>query len=298
MSAFEQTPGLAIGQAGGARRNNANRPVKVIAVTGGKGGVGKSNVAANLALALSTRERRVMLMDADMGLANLDVLLGLQPTYNLHDVLEGTVHLEDVLLRGPGDVTVIPAASGIASMARLDDAQTVGLIRAFSQITQDLDVLVIDTAAGIAPSVLRLNQAASEVLVVVCDEPTSMTAAYALMKVLSRDYGVRRFRIVANMTRSPGQGQVLFEKIARVTERFLDVSVDHAGTIPWDEYLARAVQQQMPVVGAFPGSWSSLAFKKLAERADKWLVPAEASGNIQFFMERMFGTSTAGGAQR
>lgn len=298
MSAFEQTPGLAVGQAGGARWNSASRPVKVIAVTGGKGGVGKSNVAANLALALSTRERRVMLMDADMGLANLDVLLGLQPTYNLHDVLEGTVHLEDVLLRGPGDVTVIPAASGIASMARLDDAQTVGLISAFSQITQDLDVLVIDTAAGIAPSVLRLNQAASEVLVVVCDEPTSMTAAYALMKVLSRDYGVRRFRIVANMTRSPGQGQVLFEKIARVTERFLDVSVDHAGTIPWDEYLARAVQQQMPVVGAFPGSWSSLAFKKLAERADKWLVPAEASGNIQFFMERMFGTSTAGGAQR
>lgn len=239
-----------------------------------------------------------MLMDADMGLANLDVLLGLQPTYNLHDVLEGTVHLEDVLLRGPGDVTVIPAASGIASMARLDDAQTVGLINAFSQITQDLDVLVIDTAAGIAPSVLRLNQAASEVMVVVCDEPTSMTDAYALMKVLSRDFGVRRFRIVANMTRTPGQGRVLFEKIARVTGRFLDISLDHAGTIPWDEYLARAVQQQMPVVGAFPGSWSSLAFKKLAERVDKWVVPAEASGSIQFFMERMFSPAPAGGAPR
>lgn len=298
MSSFEQTPGLTLGQAGGVPRNKTNRPVKVIAVTGGKGGVGKSNVAANLALALSTRERRVMLMDADMGLANLDVLLGLQPTYSLHDVLEGTVHLEDVLLRGPGDVTVIPAASGIASMARMDDAQTVGLISAFSEITQDLDVLVIDTAAGIAPSVLRLNQAASEVLVVVCDEPTSMTDAYALMKVLSRDFGVRRFRIVANMTRSPGQGRVLFEKIARVTERFLDVSLDHAGTIPWDEYLARAVQQQMPVVGAFPASWSSLAFKKLAERADKWVVPAEASGSIQFFMERMFSPATAGGAPR
>ena len=239
-----------------------------------------------------------MLLDADMGLANLDVLLGLQPRYNLNDVLEGAVRLEDVLLRGPGDVTVIPAASGIASMARLDDAQIVGLISAFSQLTQDFDVLVIDTASGIAPSVLRLNQAANEVLVVVCDEPTSMTSAYALMKVLSRDFGVRRFRIVANMTRSPGQGRVLFEKIARVTERFLDVSLDHAGTIPWDEYLTRAVQQQMPVVGAFPGSWSSLAFGKLAERADKWVVPAEASGNIQFFVERMLGAATAGGAQR
>lgn len=265
-------------------------------MTGGKGGVGKSNVAANLALALAARERRVMLLDADMGLANLDVLLGLQPRYSLSDVLEGKVHLEDILLSGPGGITVVPAASGISKMARLDDASVAGLINAFSQLSQDLDALVIDTAAGLSPSVLRFSQAAGEVVVVVCDEPTSMTDAYAMMKVLCREYGVQRFRIVTNMTRAPGQGRALFEKITRVTERFLDVVVDHAGTIPFDEYLARAVQQQMPVVGAFPGSWSSLAFKKLAERADTWSVPVAASGGIQFFMERIFGLAAAAGA--
>jgi len=278
-------------QAVGLRRMSAPRPVKVIAVTGGKGGVGKSNVAANLAMGLAVRGRRVMLLDADLGLANLDVLLGLRPRHNVADVLEGRCKLEDVLLDGPGGVTVVPAASGIPSMARLDDSQVAGLISAFSELSGDLDALVVDTAAGISPSVLRFTQAAHEVLLVVCDEPTSITDAYAMMKVLSRDHGVKRFRVVSSMTRSPGQGRELFAKLARVADRFLEVGLDHAGTIPWDEYVARAVQQQMPVLHAFPSCWASLAFKKLAERADTWNTPVSASGGLEFFMERIFGLS-------
>lgn len=276
-------------QARGLRRMTRPRPVKVITVTGGKGGVGKSNVAANLALGLAVRGRRVMLLDADLGLANLDVLLGLHPARNVADVLDGRCRLEDVLIEGPAGVTIVPAASGIPSLARLNDSQVAGLIGAFSELSDDLDVLVVDTAAGISPSVLRFTQAAHEVLLVVCDEPTSITDAYALMKVLSRDHGVGRFRVVSSMTRSPGQGRELFEKLARVTERFLDVGLDHAGTIPWDEYLARAVQQQTAVLHAFPGCWASVAFKKLAERADRWNTPVSANGGLEFFMERIFG---------
>ncbi len=164
-------------------------PVQVIAVTGGKGGVGKTNVSVNLSLALAELGRRVMLLDADLGLANVDVLLGLTPKHTLADVIEGRCELRDVLLQGPGGIRIVPAASGTQSMVHLSPAQHAGLIQAFSDIGDNLDVLVIDTAAGIGESVVSFVRAAQEVLLVVCDEPTSITDAYALIKLLNRDCG-------------------------------------------------------------------------------------------------------------
>lgn len=152
-------------------------PVQVIAVTGGKGGVGKTNVSVNLSLALAELGRRVMLLDADLGLANVDVLLGLTPKRTLADVIEGRCELRDVLLQGPGGIRIVPAASGTQSMVHLTPAQHAGLIQAFSDIGDNLDVLVIDTAAGIGESVVSFVRAAQEVLLVVCDEPTSITDA-------------------------------------------------------------------------------------------------------------------------
>lgn len=275
-------------QAEGLRLQNGAHAVKVIAVTGGKGGVGKTTIAANLAVGLAQKGRRVMLMDADLGMANLDVVLGLQPRRTLAQVFSGQCNLEDVILEGPAGISFVPAASGEPELARIGEQQISGLIAAFDILPRAPEVLILDTSAGLSTSVVRFAQAAHEVLVVLCDEPASMTDAYALVKVLNRQHGIRKFRIVTNQGRRAGHGADLFEKFSRVATRFLDVALDHAGSIPSDEYLLRSVQQQNPVLQAFPGAWSSLALKKLAERADKWTVQITDRGGPEFFLNRSF----------
>lgn len=276
----------AVDQAAGLRRLGRAAPVRVIAVSSGKGGVGKTNVSVNLALAFCQSGKRTLLLDADLGLANVDVLLGLHPRYNLLHVLEGRCTLEEVVVSGPAGLKIIPAASGIQRMAELSAAEHGGLIRAFSDLSDDLEVLVVDTAAGISDSVVSFARACHEVLVVVCDEPASITDAYALIKVLSRE-GHGRFRILANMARSLDEGRALYAKLERVTERFLDVTLEYAGCVPHDEYLRKAVQRQQAVVEAYPNSRSAAAFKKLAGAADKWPTAPGAAGHLQFFFERL-----------
>jgi flagellar biosynthesis protein FlhG len=280
-------------QAQGLARLNATRPVKVIAVTGGKGGVGKTTISTNLALAMAAQGRDVMLVDADLGLANVDVVLGLHTRFHMGHVLKGECALEDVIVTGPHGLQIVPAASGVKGMANLSAAEHAGLIRAFSDLYHRVDVLVIDTAAGLHDSVVTFTQTAHHVLIVVCDEPASITDAYALMKVLSRDHGVQRFQILANQTRRSGEGPQLFKKIQRVCDRFLNVGLEFAGSIPFDDYLRRAVQQQTAVVETYPASISSVALKNLALKADKWSVPQGARGHLEFFVERMVGARTA-----
>jgi flagellar biosynthesis protein FlhG len=276
-------------QAAGLMRHNASHPVKVIGVTGGKGGVGKTTVAINLAIAMAALGRDVMLLDADLGLANVDVVLGLHTPFHLGHVINGECALEDAIVTGPHGLQIVPAASGIGRMANLSPAEHAGLIRAFSDLYHRIDALVIDTAAGLHDSVVTFTQAAHHVLVVVCDEPASITDAYALIKVLSRDHGVRRFQILANQTRRSGEGPGLFQKIQRVCDRFLNVSLEFAGSVPFDDYLRRSVQRQTAVVQSFPASNSSVALKNLALKADKWSVPHAARGHLEFFVERMVG---------
>jgi flagellar biosynthesis protein FlhG len=174
-------------------------------------------------------------------------------------------------------------------MAALSPAEHAGIIRAFSDLYHRVEVLVVDTAAGLSDSVTTFSQAAQHVVVVVCDEPASITDAYALIKVLSREHGVQRFQILANQTRRAGEGPALFQKISRVCDRFLNVTLEFAGSVPYDDYLRRAVQRQTPVVEAYPASISSVALKNLALKADKWSVPQGARGHLEFFVERMVG---------
>jgi len=270
-----------------AKLDGLVRPVQVLAVTGGKGGVGKTSVAVNLAAALTAAQRRVVLLDGDLGLANVDVFLGLSPRYTLAHVLRGERTLDEILLPTPQGFHVVPAASGVAELANLDAAAHLVLVQAFSALATRLDVLIVDTAAGIAHGVTQLSQAAQHVIIVICDEPASLTDAYALIKVLSRHHGVSRFRVLANMTRSHGAGEDLFRRLERVTGRFLDVVLEFVGEIPDDECLRRAVRAQRSVLETFPSSPAALAFKKLAARADKWPVPAGPRGNIEFFVERL-----------
>lgn len=286
-------------QAEGLARMTALKPVKVIAVTGGKGGVGKTNITANLALSLVERGREVMVLDADLGLANIDVVLGLQPRLNLSHVLKGECTLEEAIIEGPRGLKVVPASSGVRHMANLSAAEHAGLIAAFSELYNTLDYLMIDTAAGISDAVLTFSHAAHHVLVVVCDEPASITDAYALIKVLSRHHGVQRFQIVANQTRTIGEGQELYEKLLRVCDKFLEVTLEYMGNVPFDEYMRRAIQQQVAVVEAFPSCEASRAFKNLAAKADRWSVPQGARGHVEFFVERLIrsGTDAPGGLQ-
>ncbi|MGH8214879.1 MAG: MinD/ParA family ATP-binding protein [Rhodanobacteraceae bacterium] len=272
-------------------KNNAQkppprRPPRVIAVTGGKGGVGKSCVAVNLGLALAMAGRDTLLLDADLGLANVDVLLGLQPKCNIANLLAGECGLEELVLTAAHGLKVVPATSGKRSMVDMTRAEYAAVIRAFDDYPQPPEFLIVDTAAGISDNVSMFSVAADEVLVVVCDEPASLTDAYALIKVLARESGVRRFRVVANMVYNARHGHQLFEKLERVTNRFLDVTLLFCGVVPQDEHLRRAVRRQMGVVDAWPDSPSSLAFKKLAMAADNWEESPEALGRIGFFAER------------
>jgi len=277
-------------QAEGLRRMKKPSPVRVLAVASGKGGVGKTNVTVNLAVAMAQAGKRVMIMDADLGLANIDVLLGLHPKYNLSHVFTGERTLEEVIVEGPGGIKIIPASSGIQNMAELSPAQHHGLIQAFSEFSYDLDVLLVDTAAGISDSVVSFSKAAQEVLVVVCDEPTSLTDAYALIKLLSKDYGLYRFRVVANMVGSMQEGRELFAKLTRVTDKFLDVTLDFAGPVPYDDYLRKSVRKQRAVVEVFPRSPAANAFRGMEQRIAKWPIPQAAAGHVEFFVERLIQT--------
>ncbi|RTE86776.1 MULTISPECIES: MinD/ParA family protein [Gammaproteobacteria] len=265
--------------------------VKVIAVTGGKGGVGKTNVSLNMAVAMAGQGKRVLVLDADLGLANVDVVLGLRVEKNLSHVLAGECELDDILVKGPGGIQIVPATSGTRSMVELSPQEHAGLIRAFSTMRTEFDVLIVDTAAGISNMVLSFARAAQDVVVVVCDEPTSITDAYALIKVLSREHGVFKFKVVANMVRTMREGQVLYSKLTKVTDRFLDVALELAAIVPYDENLRKAVRKQQLLVESFPRSPASLAFKALAQRAGNWPIPAQAGGHLEFFIEQLVAQS-------
>lgn len=276
-----------VDQAAGLRRMVKPRPVRVIAVTSGKGGVGKTNVCVNMGISMAMQGRDVMIMDADLGLANVDVMLGLQPQYDLSHVLRGEHTLEEVVCLGPQGIRVVPASSGIQQMAELSTVEHAGVISAFSELACSPDVLLIDTAAGISDNVVTFSRAAQEVVVVVCDEPASITDAYALIKLLNREYGIYRFRVVANRVHSVQEGRNLYNKILKVTDHYLDAALDFMGIVPEDEFLKKAIQKQRAVVEAYPRSKSALAFKKLASKADSWPVPASAGGQLEFFVERL-----------
>lgn len=262
-------------------------PVRVIAVASGKGGVGKTSVSVNLAMAMVNAGQRTLLLDTDMSLANVDVMLGLSPRFTLADVFAGRCELRDTLLEGPGGLLVVPAASGKRHMTELLPQQNVGLIHAFSQLDVPIDAMVIDNAAGIADGVLTFCQAAQDVIVVVCDEPASVTDAYALIKVLNRDRGVTRIQVLANQVQNPAEGRQLFAKLERVAARFLDVTLNYLGAIPRDEWLRRAIQRQEAVIEAFPSSPSAIAFRDIARRASQWQSPLGPSGHVEFYMERL-----------
>ena len=265
---------------------NSEKPTKVIAITSGKGGVGKTNVAVNVAVALARSGESVMLFDADLGLANVDVALGLKPSHDIQHVVSGERSLQEIMLDGPAGIKIVPASSGVARMASLSPTEQAGLVNAFRQLPFGIDTLIVDTGAGIDNTVLTFTSACQEVVVVICDEPTSLTDGYALIKVLSQQCAVKRFQILANMVDSELQGRQMYEKLCNVADRFLDVHLGFLGSVPRDEYLRRAVRAQKAVLLEYPRAESSKALDLISQRVAN-LQPPLDSGGVGFFVERL-----------
>jgi flagellar biosynthesis protein FlhG len=282
-------------QASSLRRMNQTRLIKVIAVTGGKGGVGKTNITLNTAISMAKQGKRVMVLDADLGLANVDVMLGLRVEKNLSHVLSGECTLDEVLVEGPYGIKIAPATSGSQSMTELTPTEHAGLIRAFSELRTEIDILIVDTAAGISDMVLSFSRASQDIMVVVCDEPTSLTDAYALIKLLNREHGVFRFKIIANMVRNIREGQELFSKLSKVTGRFLDVALELVATVPYDENIRKSVRKQRAIVEAYPNSPAAVAIKELASQAIRWPIPEQPGGHLEFFLEQLVAGKVSGG---
>jgi flagellar biosynthesis protein FlhG len=237
---------------------------RVIAVTSGKGGVGKSNFVLNVGISLAMMESSVLILDADLGLANLDVLLGIRPHMTLEDVILGRVQLRDIIIRTDYHVDLIPGSSGTQDMADLSKEQIGSLIGAVRNCCRDVDFLLVDTSSGISSAVVSFLLAVPEVTVGVSPEPTSLTDAYSLIKVLKRNGYLGRVSMFASMVKNSTAGHTLYKKISSATQRFLDIQVEYLGSVYNDEKLTRAVSDQVPAIVRFPTSDISRCYRVIA----------------------------------
>ncbi len=262
---------------------------QVISISSGKGGVGKTNIVANLALALTRLGKRVLVLDADLGLANIDILLGLTPRYTIEHLLTGQKRLQEILVPGPEGMVILPAGSGIQELADLNEGQKIFLLNEMDQLSQRIDVLLIDTGAGISSNVLYFNLAAQESIIIITPEPTSLTDAYALIKVLATRHQKKHFIILANAVAHEPEAMEVFRKISLVADRFLgSVSLDYLGYIPRDEHVLRAVRKQKAVLELFPQSPAGKSFMILSQRLLDRPFRNRNEGNIQFFWKQVW----------
>jgi flagellar biosynthesis protein FlhG len=259
----------------------------VISVTSGKGGVGKTSVVANLALALCRMGQRVLVLDADLGLANLDVMLGLNPLYTIDHLLRGEKKLEEILIQGPGGFKLLPAASGIPELTELDNTQRLLLLDELDALKDRFDVLLIDTGAGISSNVMYFNYAAMEKVVLVTNEPTSLTDAYALIKVLTSRYKQKRFKVLVNSAKTAAEAERIYRHLSLVVDQFLgSPSLDYLGWIPFDKQMSAAVRKQRTVLECFPEASASGRLLEVAKTLMASEVEPVLEGDIRFFWQR------------
>ena len=260
----------------------------VFAVSSGKGGVGKTSIAVNLALCLTNAGKRVLLLDADLGLANVDVLLGLTPQKNLFHLFHEGVQLSDVLFPTPYGFSILPASSGMSEMLKLSTGQKLELLEAVDDLEQAFDCMIVDTGAGINDNVLYFNMAAQHRLVVLTPEPTSLTDAYALIKVLKLNHGVEHFKILVNMAPETRTAKDVFLRLHTACDHFLSgVSMDFVGAIPRDPAMRKAVVDQQPVCHTASGGPACQALHAISKAVQSWDVPENLDGNIKFFWKKL-----------
>ena len=267
---------------------------RVISVTSGKGGVGKTNVVVNLAIALARLGKRCLVLDADLGLGNVDILLGLTPQYNIGHVLRGEKTMGEIVVDGPSGIKILPAGSGLYDIVDLQpDARIamISLLESYCESCGGFDFMLIDTAAGISSNVLFFNIASREIVVVVTHEPTAITDAYALMKVLSQRHGERSFRLIVNEVKSKKEGLDVYRNISAACDKFLSVSVDYTGCVLYDELVHKSVIKQRAVVDAYADSKASASFAELAGSVLEQAPPEGLKGGMQLFWRSVLSRS-------
>ena len=248
------------------KKKNRKGSTRVIAITSGKGGVGKTNIVANLGYAFSQLGKKVLILDADVGLGNLDVLLGMAPKYNLSHVLMGEKNLKDIIISGPGNMQILPASSGIQELTSLSQRQKIKLLTEIDGLINSVDILFIDTAAGISSNVMDFSVSAHEIIVVVSPDPTSITDAYALMKVLSLKYSERRCYLLTNLVVNSQEGREVFRQLNLVTNRFLDINIDYLGYVAFDDKVPLCLKNQKIVCELYPEAEASRCYSMLVRK--------------------------------
>lgn len=267
--------------------NAPRRPLRVIAVTSGKGGVGKTNVVVNLGATLAARGHRVLILDGDLGLANVDILLDRVPRLTLDDVLAGRGTIEDVLLLAERNLSVLPAGNAGQGADGLSETERHRLLDSLEELGERFDTVIVDTAAGVGPNTMFFASAASDILVVATPEPTAIADAYAAVKLLSMRYGVKRVGLLANRVRTAAEADTLYQRLHSVVTRFLPVVMEYVGAIPEDQLLRDAVMRQSPVVSLYPDSTSAGALRRLAAGLESRPLRAESASRVQFFWNRV-----------
>ncbi len=274
-----------------AARTARKRYTRVIAVTSGKGGVGKTNIVANLGYTFARTGKKVLILDADLGLGNLDVLLGLAPKYNLSHVIMGEKSIGDIIVEGPGKMLILPASSGIQELTQLTAEQKLQILNELDEVIESVDVLLIDTAAGISSNVMDFNVIAQEIIVVVSPEPTAITDAYALMKVLSLKYAEKCCKVIVNLAGTAQQGREVFRQLNLVAEKFLDMSVDYLGSVLFDAKMTQGVKQQKLVSVLYPDTHASKCFEDLARKICSRSPTNLPKGDSNFFWHHLIGNN-------
>ncbi len=270
-------------------QENSEGSSRVIAVTSGKGGVGKTNIVANLAMAFTSLGKKVMILDADLGLANIDIIFGINPPYNIGHVISGEKELPEVIVQGHEGIRIIPAGSGFANLTHLEEGQKLNLLNEFETLDEIPDVFLIDTGAGISSNVLYFNLAADECIVVSTLEPTSITDAYAMMKVMFNQHGLKHFKLLVNMVKDGSEAKQVYRTLTKTADRHLNgVGIEYIGFIPRDENIVTAVRNRTTVMNLFPDAESSKSFKKIAGSLLNTPRRFDSDGNITFFLNRFF----------
>jgi flagellar biosynthesis protein FlhG len=266
-----------------------NNLPRVIAVTSGKGGVGKTNLVGNMAVTLSRMGKRVVIIDADVGLANVDIIFNLRPEYNIRHIINAEKTLSQVMVTSNHGIKILPGGSGFADLTQLNEGEKLNLLSEFEILSDQADIIFVDTGAGISSNVLYFNSACDECIVIATREPTSITDAYAMIKVLSGDYGTKYFKLIVNMVDSAAQAKKVYASLSAALDKYLNnVVLEYIGHIPFDKQLQTAVQQRGLIMDSFPDAMAAKAIENIALNLGNTPARTNSNGSLTFFMNKVF----------